>query len=142
MFAISTFVLVSALTLCSTLTGVVQATGPRPVCDGAQGDTCTSIGQQVGAGQQGLVSMNPGINCGGTLTPGNVICTKQHTPTCALTKPATSTKCDELAAACNITVDKFVEYNDDVNNNCDNLIVETLYVCFVCLRDWYALDGE
>ncbi|KAI0245331.1 hypothetical protein BJV78DRAFT_1264734 [Lactifluus subvellereus] len=47
MFAISTFVLVSALALCSTLTGVVRAAGPQgpqgqqgqqgqqPVCKGA-----------------------------------------------------------------------------------------------------------
>ncbi|KAI0247488.1 hypothetical protein BJV78DRAFT_1285478 [Lactifluus subvellereus] len=133
MFTISTFVLVSALTLCSTLTGVVQAT-PRPVCDVSRpvsnGDTCTSIGQQVGVGQQALESMNPGINCGSTLTPGEAICTKQRTPTCILNKPATSNlkTCDQLAAAYGITMDDLIAYNDNVNNNnCDNLVIGNTY---------------
>ncbi|KAI0246370.1 hypothetical protein BJV78DRAFT_1255408, partial [Lactifluus subvellereus] len=114
----------SALTLCSILTGVVRADGPRTLCTG---DTCTSIGQLVGANQSALESMNPGMKCNGALTPGDVMCTKWYTPACTLNQTATSTTCDVLATTWNITVDDFVEYNGQVNNDCNNLVIGNTY---------------
>ncbi|KAI0253179.1 hypothetical protein BJV78DRAFT_1197337 [Lactifluus subvellereus] len=68
MLAISTFVLVSALALCSTLTGAVPASFHQVLANillltCRNGDTCTSVGQHFGVSQQALESMNPGINC-------------------------------------------------------------------------------
>ena len=58
----------------------------------------------------------------GTLTPGDMLCTKQYTPVCTKNATATGSTCDGLANAWNITKDNFVQYNDGINDSCDDLV--------------------
>ena len=59
----------------------------------------------------------------GTLTANQVLCIKEQTPPCTRRVAATATTCDALASQCNITPTEFVQYNGDVNDNCNNLVV-------------------
>jgi hypothetical protein len=59
-----------------------------------------------------------------TIVVGSSICTRQYTPVCTLNVTATSDTCDDLATSYNITVTDFVEYNDDVDDKCDDLVVD------------------
>jgi hypothetical protein len=68
------------------------------------------------------------------LTPGNDVCMAQYLPTCTLNKTATSSTCDGLATTWNITVANFVAYNNNVNDDCNNLVVGDPVRVF-CLRD-------
>jgi hypothetical protein len=47
----------------------------------------------------------------------------QYTPNCTLNDTATSQTCDGLAAKWNLTVTRFVEYNDDISDSCNDLVV-------------------
>jgi hypothetical protein len=47
----------------------------------------------------------------------------QYTPNCTLNDTATSQTCDGLAAKWNLTVTRFVEYNDDIDDSCNDLVV-------------------
>ncbi|KAF8470939.1 hypothetical protein DFH94DRAFT_205359 [Russula ochroleuca] len=129
MLSISTANLVSALALCSTLTGLVLATGPRTQCsetyNAPQGATCTSIGEQLGLNPSTIQSMNPGVNCN-DLSAG-ALCLKQWTPVCTLNATATSQTCDGLAEKWDITQSDFVNYNDNVNDACSNLVIGQPY---------------
>ncbi|KAH9048734.1 hypothetical protein EDB84DRAFT_1556739 [Lactarius hengduanensis] len=126
MYAISTAVFVSVLALASSLAVVVQATGPRTLCtetfDVPEGETCDTLGALLGANQTAILTMNPGISCEGTLPAGEVLCIKTWQPTCTLNATATDTTCDGLASKWNITQVDFVNYNDDVNGNCTDLV--------------------
>jgi hypothetical protein len=55
--------------------------------------------------------------------PGGTLCLQQYTPTCTLNATATSQVCGALAEDWNITSSDFVEYNDNVNATCDNLVI-------------------
>ncbi len=57
----------------------------------------------------------------GTL-PAKELCIKSWLPTCTLNATATDTTCDGLASKWNITQQAFVNYNDNVNNNCNDLV--------------------
>jgi hypothetical protein len=59
----------------------------------------------------------------GTLPPGTDACLRKFTPVCTLNKTATNTTCDTMAVRWNITKEVFVSYNNDVNNNCTDLII-------------------
>ncbi|KAI9448919.1 hypothetical protein F5148DRAFT_689899 [Russula earlei] len=115
--------LVSALAFYSTL---VLAIGPRTQCVEKsvvpQDATCASIEQNIGINRSAIETMNPGVLCNTTLTVGNYLCTKQYTPICTLNETATTQKCDQLAAKWNITTSEFVQYNDDVDDACDDLV--------------------
>ncbi|KAF8477975.1 hypothetical protein DFH94DRAFT_75096 [Russula ochroleuca] len=129
MLFISTANLVSALALCSTLTGLVLANGPRTQCsvtyNAPPGANCTSIGEQAGVNQSTIQSINPGTDCNDF--PGGTLCLKQWTPTCTLNATATNQTCDALADVWNITSSDFVEYNDNVNDTCSNLVIGQPY---------------
>ena len=58
-----------------------------------------------------------------TLPANQVLCIKEQTPTCTLYVHATNTTCDMLASQCNITSKDFVQYNGNVNDECNNLVV-------------------
>lgn len=58
-----------------------------------------------------------------TLPTNSSVCLRQYTPTCTLNATATDKTCDGLASKWSISVDDFVEYNDDVDQGCDNLVV-------------------
>ncbi|KAH9175679.1 hypothetical protein EDB89DRAFT_329926 [Lactarius sanguifluus] len=66
--------------------------------------------------------MNSGLSCEGTLPAGNVLCIRQTTPTGKLQAPATDTTCDGLMSKLGLSQDQFAEYDDDVNNDCSNLV--------------------
>ncbi|KAI0265705.1 hypothetical protein BC834DRAFT_970064 [Gloeopeniophorella convolvens] len=118
---------VSALTLLSG----VRALGPRTQCVEtyriSNGDTCSSIGSWSGVTPSQIESLNPGMNCNSVLKANTYICMGSYTPVCTLNETATDTLCDALAAQWEITVDDFVQYNDNVDNNCDNLVVGQPY---------------
>ncbi|KAH9985729.1 hypothetical protein BJV77DRAFT_951593 [Russula vinacea] len=124
MLSFSTANLVSALALCSTLTGLVLANGPRTQCtvtyNAPQGANCSAIGLQAGVNQSSIQSINPDVDCG-------TLCLQQYTPTCTLNATATSQVCGALAEDWNITSSDFVEYNDNVNATCDNLVIGQPY---------------
>jgi len=133
MYSISTAAFVSVLALVSLLAVVVQAFGPRPVCDRTymveKGgiETCNTVAAKEGLTEADLVSMNSGIHCDGTL-PAKKLCTGTKRPPCTRWVIAADTKCDVLASQEGLTPQQFVLYNDDVNANCTNL-VEGLTYC-------------
>jgi hypothetical protein len=51
---------------------------------------------------------------------------RQYTPTCTLNATATYDKCNDLAMQFNITVPDLIEYNDDIDEKCDNLVAGKL----------------
>ncbi|KAF8272635.1 hypothetical protein EI94DRAFT_1697326 [Lactarius quietus] len=124
MLAISTAVL---FVLASSLAVFVQANGPRPQCTVTytvpQDETCDSLSAKISADQSTILAMNSGISCDGTLPANQVLCVKSWQPTCTLNETATSTTCDGLASEWNITSSDFVDYNDNVNDDCTNLVV-------------------
>ncbi|KAI9430882.1 hypothetical protein H4582DRAFT_1151783 [Lactarius indigo] len=152
MYAISTTTFVSLLALASSLAVVVQATGPRTQCTETynvpEGETCDTLGALLGANQTAILSMNPGVSCKSllcfvlfsrsrdlnwdvhlfpttgesTLPAGEVLCIKTWDPTCTLNATATDTTCDGLASKWNITQADFINYNDNVNSNCTDLV--------------------
>jgi len=130
MLLISTAKLVSVLTLCSTLTGLVLAVGPRTQCietvRALQGDNCDSFAQQAGVDRSVITSLNPGANCD-ALQAGDELCTRAFLPLCTLNATATSTTCGGLANQWQITTSDFIEYNDNVNQDCSNLNVGQQY---------------
>ncbi|KAI9450778.1 hypothetical protein BJY52DRAFT_1227017 [Lactarius psammicola] len=140
MYAI-TALFVSVLALASSLAGVVQATGPRTRCtetyDVPEGETCDTLGAKLGANQTAILLMNPTITCGGTL-PAEELCIKAWQPTCSLNTTATSTTCDGLASQWNITRETFISYNDNVNDDCTDLIAGQPVCVFPLLKRLYA----
>ena len=56
--------------------------------------------------------------------PNEVLCTKGWQPKCTLNATATDTTCNTLATKWNITQQDFVNYNDNVNDGCTNLVVK------------------
>lgn len=57
-----------------------------------------------------------------TLPTDQPLCTKSYQPVCTLNETATSCDCDGLASKWNITQQDFVDYNDNVNDNCTDLV--------------------
>ncbi|KAH9992904.1 hypothetical protein BJV77DRAFT_1000571 [Russula vinacea] len=145
MLSMSTAYLVSALALCSTLTGLVLATGPRTQCSVKytvqQGANCTSVGQDADVDPSTIQSMNPGINCN-DLSAGS-LCLRQWTPVCAINATATSQTCDSLAEKWNITPSIFVNYNDNVNDACSNLVIGQPYCVSINACDYkYSTENS
>ena len=110
--------------------------------------SCAAIEAGSDVNTSAIESMNPGVNCtslqnvsynaltsaglprqhhlGGdpsTIVAGSPLCTRQYTPVCTLNGTATSDTCDDLVTLYNMTVSDFVEYNDDVDDKCDDLVV-------------------
>ncbi|KAF8272222.1 hypothetical protein EI94DRAFT_1718759 [Lactarius quietus] len=107
MRAIPTATLLSVLTLASSLTGVVQASGPRPQCIGAYDATCDSMALEFSLSKAAIQFMNPTMDCG-NLPAGERLCLQMHKAGCARQA---------------IARHDFVDYNSDVNDKCTNLIV-------------------
>jgi len=128
MRAISTATLLSIFALASSLTGVVQANGPRPQCtqtaDITSGATCDSIATQAGLTTPDLQTMNPSTDCSSPLTVGGSLCVKMHKPGCAHHEIATDTTCNALASQYGITPKEFFDYNSSVKNeDCSGLTI-------------------
>ncbi|KAI9436417.1 hypothetical protein BJY52DRAFT_1328978 [Lactarius psammicola] len=124
MYAISTAAFVSILALASSLAGVVQA-APRAQCAGAlSGETCDTLGARLGLSKAAIQSLNSGLSCKrrhGTI-PVSKLCIKLSTPICTKSVTATGMTCDDLASQNGIGKATFVQFNDNVNDDCTNLV--------------------
>jgi len=138
MFVISTTAFVSVLSLASSVSSLAvvgqvagQSTGLQSQCTETytvpQSETCDALLSKLGLSQTSIQSLNPGMTCDGTLPANQVLCIKVKTPTCTRQATATATNCDGLASQYNITPAEFVEYNDNVNSDCTNLVVGQSY---------------
>jgi hypothetical protein len=74
----------------------------------------------------------------GTLPAKQVLCIAGKTPTCTRYAPATDTKCDGLASQYSITPAEFVEYNENVNDDCTNLVAQQSVRVFLFCTRLYA----
>jgi len=131
MLAISTATLLSVLALASSLTCVVQANGPQLQCtemsDIVEGDNCDSKAAEYGLTKSELQSMNPTTDCNQPLPLIGRLCVKMQKPNCTRNATATDTTCNALAAQWELTPILFVGYNDNVNDDCTNLVIGQSY---------------
>ncbi|KAH9067778.1 hypothetical protein EDB87DRAFT_41526 [Lactarius vividus] len=146
MHAISTAAFVSVLALVSSLAAAIPATGPKPQCIKTytvpKAEPCDTFVAKLGLSKADILSLNSGLSCDGTIPAGKVICIKQSTqkparmlaqepkkpaPACKTYATATDTTCDGLAPKFGLTPKKFVEYNDNVNDDCTNLVPGQAY---------------
>ncbi|KAH9029707.1 hypothetical protein EDB85DRAFT_2147185 [Lactarius pseudohatsudake] len=138
MHAISTAAFVSVLALVPSLAAAIPATNPtqQPQCTQTytvpQAEPCDTLVAKLGLSQADILSLNSGISCDGPIPAGKVLCIQQPkqesllaqtpAPACKTQAAATDTTCDALATKFGLTPQKFVEYNDNVNSDCTNLV--------------------
>ncbi|KAH9016496.1 hypothetical protein EDB85DRAFT_2155890 [Lactarius pseudohatsudake] len=138
MHAISTAAFVSVLALVPSLAAAIPATNPtqQPQCTQTytvpQAEPCDTLVAKLGLSQADILSLNSGISCDGPIPAGKVLCIQQPkqvsllaqtpAPACKTQAAATDTTCDALATEFGLTPQKFVEYNDNVNSDCTNLV--------------------
>ncbi|KAH9177196.1 hypothetical protein EDB89DRAFT_2064813 [Lactarius sanguifluus] len=143
MHAISTAAFVSVLALLSSLATAIPATGPEPLCIKSytvpKAEPCDTIGAELGLSKADILSLNSGIGCDGPIPAGKVLCikklktrmwahrSKKPAPACKTYATATDTTCDALASKFGLAPGKFVEYNDNVNSDCTNLVPGQVY---------------
>jgi hypothetical protein len=78
------------------------------------------------------------VPTGNDLSAGS-LCLRQWTPVCAINATATSQTCDSLAEKWNITPSIFVNYNDNVNDACSNLVIgQPVRVLHISTVGWRA----
>jgi hypothetical protein len=58
-----------------------------------------------------------------TLATGTELCTHQMRPVCSEFVAANTTNCYQLAAAAGINLQQFLDFNKNVHDNCDNVLV-------------------
>ncbi|KAH8977043.1 hypothetical protein EDB92DRAFT_2108604 [Lactarius akahatsu] len=96
-----------------------------------QAEPCDTLVAKLGLSQADILSLNSGLSCDGTIPAGKVLCIKQPksdlAPACKTKATATATTCDDLASKFGLTPKKFVEYNDNVNSDCTNLVPGQAY---------------
>ncbi|KAH9044978.1 hypothetical protein EDB83DRAFT_2523624 [Lactarius deliciosus] len=102
-----------------------------------QAEPCDTLVGKLGLSQADILSLNPGMSCDGPIPAGKVLCIKQPmqqsllaqkpAPACKTHATATDTTCDALANKFGLTRQKFVEYNDNVNSDCTNLVPGQAY---------------
>ncbi|KAH9044976.1 hypothetical protein EDB83DRAFT_2553909 [Lactarius deliciosus] len=149
MHAISTAAFVSVIALVSTMAlampQAIQKTAPTPQpspspapsssdkavpCTNTytvpQAEPCDTLVAKLGLSQADILSLNSGLSCDGTIPAGKVLCIEQPksdlAPACKTKATATGKTCDDLVSKFGLTPKKFVEYNDDVNSDCTNLV--------------------
>ncbi|KAH8987247.1 hypothetical protein EDB92DRAFT_1135352 [Lactarius akahatsu] len=143
MHAISTAAFVSVLALVPSLAAAIPATNPtqQPQCTQTytvpQAEPCDTLVAKLGLSQADILSLNSGLSCDGPIPAGKVLCIKQPkpesllaqkpAPACKTQATATDTSCDALATKFGLTRQKFVEYNDNVNSDCTNLVPGQAY---------------
>ncbi|KAH9034071.1 hypothetical protein EDB85DRAFT_2274553 [Lactarius pseudohatsudake] len=102
-----------------------------------QAEPCDTLVAKLGLSQADILSLNSGISCDGPIPAGKVLCIKQPkqesllaqkpAPACKTQATATDTSCNGLATKFGLTPQKFVEYNDNVNSDCTNLVPGQAY---------------
>ncbi|KAH8989308.1 hypothetical protein EDB83DRAFT_2559650 [Lactarius deliciosus] len=154
MHAISTAAFVSVLALVPSLAAAIPATNPtqQPQCtrmssssypfqssDKAisftlaetytvpQAEPCDTLAVKLGLSQADILSFNSGISCDGPIPAGKSLLAQKPAPACKTQATATDTTCDALATKFGLTRQKFVEYNDNVNSDCTNLVPGQAY---------------
>jgi len=136
MYAIFTAAFISVLALVSSLAVVVQAEGPEPVCASlyqvkkAGIETCLSIAQKEKVTVLELMSMNFEINCDATL-PAGTLCIGMKTPLCKSWAITADTTCQALLSTNHLSLQQFLDLNDNVNSDCTNLVKGSSY----CVAD-------
>ncbi|KAH9044981.1 hypothetical protein EDB83DRAFT_2523625 [Lactarius deliciosus] len=144
--AISTAAFVSVLALLSSLATAIPATGPEPLCIKTctvpKAEPCDTLGAELGLSKADILSLNSGIGCDGPIPAGKVLCIKKlkkgstrmwahkpkkPAPACKTYATATDKTCDALASKFGLAPKKFVEYNDNVNSDCTNLVPGQVY---------------
>ena len=68
-----------------------------------------------------LLPSNP--TTGDRALPAGTLCTAMKKPRCAHWEQASDTMCTTLENQRSIPWQQFFSYNDDVNNNCTNLVM-------------------
>ncbi|KAH9044984.1 hypothetical protein EDB83DRAFT_2523629 [Lactarius deliciosus] len=90
-----------------------------------QAEPCDTLVAKLGMSQADILSLNSGLSCDGTIPAGRILCIKPKSdlaPACKTKATATGKTCDDLASKFGLTPKKFVEYNDNVNSDCTNLV--------------------
>ncbi|VDC03804.1 unnamed protein product [Peniophora sp. CBMAI 1063] len=108
------------------------AAGPRPECtyqvnNIKSTDTCASVSAWSTVSVQTIEKLNPGIKCD---TPGmgvSSLCLQEITLPCTLNATAWESKCNDLASEYQLSVDQFVQLNNNVNDACSNLVAGEPY---------------
>ncbi|KAI9430808.1 hypothetical protein H4582DRAFT_1350028 [Lactarius indigo] len=95
-------------------------------------EPCDTLVEELGLSQADILSLNDGLSCDGNIPAGKVLCIKKPkqvsllaqkpAPACKTYVTATATTCDALASEFGLTLEKFVEYNSNVNSDCANLV--------------------
>ncbi|KAH9003760.1 hypothetical protein EDB86DRAFT_2826334 [Lactarius hatsudake] len=128
MHAISTAAFISVLALVPSLAAAIPATNPtqQPQCTQTytvpQAEPCDTLVAKLGLSQADILSLNSGISCDGPTPAGKSLLAQKPAPACKTHATATDTTCDALATKFGLTRQKFVEYNDNVNSDCTNLV--------------------
>lgn len=121
---------------------LIMASGPRSMCveiyNAKPTDSCATIEAWSGLTTEQLMALNPDLHDCGPPMDVHEVCMRSYTPTCTVWQPATETTCNDLAATWQITVDEFVQLNDDVDDACDDLVVGQDY----CVSDSYCYPGQ
>ncbi|KAH9054750.1 hypothetical protein EDB87DRAFT_1418748 [Lactarius vividus] len=102
-----------------------------------QAEPCDTLVAKLGLSQADILSLNSGLSCDGPIPAGKVLCIKRPkqelllaqktVPACKTQATATDTTCDGLASKFGLTPKKFVEFNENVNSDCTNLVPGQAY---------------
>ncbi|KAH9054753.1 hypothetical protein EDB87DRAFT_1418935 [Lactarius vividus] len=137
------------LALLSSMAAAIPAISPKPLCIKTytvpKALPCDTLGAELGLSQADILSLNSGLSCDGPIPAGKVLCIKKPkqestrkwprlagkpkkpVPACKTYATATDTTCDALASKFGLAPEKFIEYNDDVNSDCTNLVPGQAY---------------
>ncbi|KAI9435419.1 hypothetical protein H4582DRAFT_2100265 [Lactarius indigo] len=97
-----------------------------------QAEPCDTLVSKLGLSQADILSLNSGLSCVGNIPAGKVLCikkpkqesssTQKPAAACKKQATATATTCNGLATEFGLTAKKFVEFNNNVNSDCTNLV--------------------
>ncbi|KAI0092357.1 hypothetical protein BDY19DRAFT_991064 [Irpex rosettiformis] len=117
----------------------VVADGPRSTCveewRAKPTQSCSDIASEMGVTVDEIKALNPGITCDAPINQVLICLRCSVHPTCQHTDVATTTTCQPLVEEYELSVDLFVQWNDNVNNDCSDLIVGQSY-CVATSACW------
>ncbi|EKM57497.1 uncharacterized protein PHACADRAFT_206398 [Phanerochaete carnosa HHB-10118-sp] len=121
---------------------LIMASGPSSECveiyNSQPTDSCASIESWSGLTTEQLMALNPDLHDCGPPMDVHEVCLDSYTPPCFLWVPANETTCDNLAVQWEISVALFVQYNDNVDDACDDLIIGEEY----CVSIDFCYPGQ
>ncbi|KAI9440936.1 hypothetical protein H4582DRAFT_1940237 [Lactarius indigo] len=111
-----------------------------------QAEPCDTLVTKLGLSKADILSLNSGLSCDSNIPAGKVLCIKDpkqkspralppkpqnpapaQAPACKTHATATETTCNGLAPKFGLTPKKFVEFNNNVNEDCTNLVPGQAY---------------